>query len=595
MSFIPGNLFPPLSSEPSHGVTISSNFKNRSINTTSTVTNSKINRLLANETINDWGIVLSIKRLINRILSIPTEKTQGCKNIRDAINNNAKEAINDLKNKNSNNFNTRIELIEKSIGEFYNYADELPDKFNTQTFLEGILDHHLSKLDTKTLCSLIPTQAEDIKNYNTPELGLLANRTRILLEKRNVLSEKESLDRKMFEQQCASPFQESQTKGNHEDLGTGAFNTVRKHNYIPGTLSKNKSTQSLNNELEHQVKALKTIPANEVEKASHLYEALFAGIMSTEEFQEIPGSEGRYKRIGVIIDSKNQQPITTPLLISLDRRNCAIYRFSELFHDTIVKNTLNENNQSTGSSVIVQTLPAMNNGKRSIVMDLCKSAETHQPDGSTLCFDDLAEIKTKITLEQFNQLMSDPAFQRAAMELQCIDAILGSIDRHSGNVAVEFKIDADKKIHFISLKGIDNDWCLGEKKVPTYSDTNIRQFYCGLPPVIDTAMSKTVLSLTKASFQENWGKEYATQKELDVAWSRIEQFQEAIKDTIVQVIDPDQWGTNLITKELTANKSRSAIKKRINDYPEGTPLDILEADDLGQRSYINQWGKSPIL
>ena len=140
---------------------------------------------------------------------------------------------------------------------------------------------------------------------------------------------------------------------------------------------------------------------------------------------------------------------------------------------------------------------------------------------------------------------NDKELQRGLINLQLEDAILGQGDRHGGNYLIDVAPDGSVR----SVKGIDNDFCMGLTK--TQKDSAGLPATVGLPPIIDSDMYKAVMAMDDSTI-DRLANGMFSKEVLDDAKARLKEVKDHCTELQKQgkVIDPDHWGTTQVTKIL---------------------------------------------
>jgi hypothetical protein len=140
--------------------------------------------------------------------------------------------------------------------------------------------------------------------------------------------------------------------------------------------------------------------------------------------------------------------------------------------------------------------------------------------------------------------------QREMTKLQLLDALVGQGDRHGGNIFVH----QDQVTGKITVKGIDNDQCLGKKPsnpndLQERKDNGVRGV--ALPPVIDTEMAKAFEGMTEAKL-ERLLLDKVTGDELKAAQERLKVIKDHIEDlrNKGRIIDPSAWGDRVMAMKV---------------------------------------------
>ena len=137
-----------------------------------------------------------------------------------------------------------------------------------------------------------------------------------------------------------------------------------------------------------------------------------------------------------------------------------------------------------------------------------------------------------------------PEVRRELTKLQLLDCLTAQGDRHSGNYFIDVRPDGG-----VRVAGFDNDQCLGSKvRDPAVIRRGGRNEpgrgyrSCGLPPVIDTDMARTLLQFTPRRVHELLDDKLLPE-EVDATVQRLT----AIKNHIARlrqegrIIEPDGW------------------------------------------------------
>jgi Domain of unknown function (DUF4157) len=99
-------------------------------------------------------------------------------------------------------------------------------------------------------------------------------------------------------------------------------------------------------------------------------------------------------------------------------------------------------------------------------------------------------IKRVYASTQIN--FSDPNLMRGLSNLQLIDAIAGSSDRHIGNYMIVRK---RKTGEVVAIKGIDNDFSFGSTTIDELKASPGRK-NLGIPAIVDKAVAKRIMEVT---------------------------------------------------------------------------------------------------
>ena len=133
-----------------------------------------------------------------------------------------------------------------------------------------------------------------------------------------------------------------------------------------------------------------------------------------------------------------------------------------------------------------------------------------------------------------NKNFETPAGKRALANLQILDFICGNVDRHPGNMFYDF----DPVTHELrGVQGIDNDASFTTKKLGP-NDYNQKMMGINKMKVIDAEMALVVSKLEEGPFKATLQGYGLKANEIDAAWDRTKELQEAISKN--NVYNPEE-------------------------------------------------------
>jgi hypothetical protein len=172
----------------------------------------------------------------------------------------------------------------------------------------------------------------------------------------------------------------------------------------------------------------------------------------------------------------------------------------------------------------------------------------------------MAPGKTASEIRKTNpDLFKNAEVRREVTKLQLLDALTGQGDRHRGNYFIHIGPDGR-----VTVTGIDNDQCFGSDvhhpndiAQGRNRDTGFRGVR--LPPVVDTEMAAAFRRLNYEDLDDLLGDKLSSE-EVEAAKDRLR----VIKDHIDnlwrsgRVIDPEDWGSEAVSRWLTPEDSYAA-------------------------------------
>ena len=178
--------------------------------------------------------------------------------------------------------------------------------------------------------------------------------------------------------------------------------------------------------------------------------------------------------------------------------------------------------------------------------------------------------------------LAHPLVRRELTKLQILDAIVGQGDRHGGNYFVHIipSNDGNPLNDTVTVTGIDNDQCLGQKidnpDQLVYAKDNAHKGFRGvrMPKIIDTDMSKAINDLKPDDLAKILDDHGLSQAEVTAAQNRLSALQKHIADnTKTTVIDPKDWNSKTVDDNLDKDSSyaardfeqRVAFQQQLND------------------------------
>jgi hypothetical protein len=196
-----------------------------------------------------------------------------------------------------------------------------------------------------------------------------------------------------------------------------------------------------------------------------------------------------------------------------------------------------------GFNVVPDTRIAEHGGQLGILMDMAEGDTGYE------------------TRSNKRSLFKDAQVRRELTKLQLLDALVAQGDRHAKN----YFIDRDETSGRVTVTGIDNDQCFGEKVVDpndiaSKGIADPRAFRgVRLPPVIDTEMADAFRRLTPDDLDNLLGGNLSS-KEVDAAKQRLQGIQNHIEKLRASghEIAPDEWGSNAVSDLLTDQNSYAA-------------------------------------
>jgi len=138
--------------------------------------------------------------------------------------------------------------------------------------------------------------------------------------------------------------------------------------------------------------------------------------------------------------------------------------------------------------------------------------------------------------------VDDPALQRLMSKLDLVDSLCGQVDRHGGNVFVDWDRQTGQ---VTSLTGIDNDLAFGVKGFDPGETTGSSNVYGGIGKYIDRETGEAILRL-RGSDLSILLADLLLPKEIDAAIDRLGKTQAVLRKAQAEnrLIGPDQWGAN---------------------------------------------------
>lgn len=126
--------------------------------------------------------------------------------------------------------------------------------------------------------------------------------------------------------------------------------------------------------------------------------------------------------------------------------------------------------------------------------------------------------------------LKDGGLKKDIADLQILDYICGSTDRHQGNMTYTFEDTEAERPHMIGIQGIDNDMSMGllvpNEKVRAQSLPALRDM-----GVISESVAKKVNKMTKEDLTFVLKGLKLSSREIDAAWNRTKQIKKWIKKT----------------------------------------------------------------
>lgn len=152
--------------------------------------------------------------------------------------------------------------------------------------------------------------------------------------------------------------------------------------------------------------------------------------------------------------------------------------------------------------------------------------------------------------------VDDPDLQRMMSKLDLIDSLCGQVDRHGGNVF----IDWDKKTgKATSVTGIDKDLTFGTKGF-TAGKAGLHGCaeYGGLGKYIDKETGEAILRLTSQDLRLVLG-DLLLPDEIEATIKRLDKLQDMLAKAKSKglLIGPDQWGANTAHTATMKHGTRS--------------------------------------
>jgi hypothetical protein len=197
-------------------------------------------------------------------------------------------------------------------------------------------------------------------------------------------------------------------------------------------------------------------------------------------------------------------------------RNVAAYRVDQLF----------------GAGVIPRTESAEMGGMRGTLMEAARGEELKSVATTESRLFHSASARTKAGPgPKVGVHADDPGLQRWLSRLNLIDAIIGQIDRHLGNIFIQ--VDSTGSV--TGITGIDNDLTFPTKKFAIHKNVGA---YSGLPAYADKELAARILATSDADLTAVVA-DLLTDEEITALIQRFHDVKQYL-GTIPQ-LDPNEW------------------------------------------------------